>query len=443
MKTEKLELFNEILIIQMVHWTLYPLALTVIGIAGNYIGEGGPAGVLWGICGLLAVLYLFLRERVKRFIMFLLLHIGLAALFLLLPAQTIVERILCAACGVGYLIQSMMKRLRQEDERASGFSPVVAVVVCVVAILFQHYQGRMDWDFYYALTLVSVFAMYLISGYIQQYLNFLTVNKSSAGYMPAAEMFRSGMASVVLYAVFGAIVLLLLTGFEWVESLWTRIKNGLLALIRFLFSLFPHEQPVDDEVVILPAQSAAENDLSGLLEPTEPFWLWQILEVVAVIAFASFAAYVVVKAVIKAARYIHERFLEGYGSRSRIGTEEEQRDVREKCSLAKPASQDAGKRSLFGFMTPDQRIRRLYKKKILASSYELTKAEESREGKEGMANEKGAKENLPALSLLTARECGEKLMLPELALIYEQTRYSDKEATPEMLRAMRAAITAR
>lgn len=427
MKTEKLELFNEILIIQMIHWTLYPLALTVIGIAGNYKGEGRPAGVLWGICGLLAVIYLFLRERVRRFILFLLLHLGLAALFLLLPTRTVVERAICVACGVGYLIQSIMKRFRQEEERASGFSPVVAVGVCVVAILFQHYQGRADWDFYYALTLVSVFAMFLISSYIQQYLNFLTVNKSSAGYMPATEMFRSGMGLVVLYAAFGAIVLLLFTSLDWLESIWNGIKDGLLKLIRFLFSLFPKEQPME-EIIVPTIQPATGGDFSGLPEPSEPFWLWQILEVVAIIAFACAAVCVVALAAVRAVRFIRNRFLEGYVRRSRIMTEEEQMDVREKCGLAKAASRDAAKRSLFGFLTPTQRIRRLYKKKILASAYQLAES---------------GKEKTPALSLLTARECGEKLMLPEMALIYEQVRYSDKEATPEMLRAMRAAMTAR
>ena len=427
MKTEKLELFNEILIIQMVHWTLYPLALTVIGIAGNYKGEGKPAGVLWGICGLLAVAYLFLREQVKRFILFLFLHMGLAALLLLLPVRTGVERILCAACGVGYLIQSMMKRFRQEGDKASGFSPVVAVGVCVVAILFQHYQGRADWDFYYALTLVSVLAMYLISSYIQQYLNFLKVNKSSVGYMPASEMFRSGMGLVFLYAAFGSIVLLLFTSFNWLESLWNGIKNGLLKLIRFLLSLFPQEQPIE-EIIIPTIQPADGGDYAGLPESSEPFWLWQILEVVAIIAFICVAIYVIIMAAVKAFRFIQKRFGEGYGRRSRILTDEVQTDVREKCGLAKVASQDAAKRSLFGFLTPAQRIRKLYRKKILASAYQLTE---------------GEKENPPALSLLTARECGEKLMLPEMALIYEKTRYSDKEATPEMLRAMKAAMTAK
>lgn len=428
MKTEKLELFNEILIIQMIHWTLYPVALSVIGVAGTYIGEGRPAGILWGFCGLLAVVYLFFRERVKNLALFILLHIGLAAVFFFLPVQTIVERILCAACGVGYLIESMVQRFRQEGEGASGFSPLVSVGVCVAAILFQHYQGRADWDFYYALTLVSVFAMYLISRYIRQYLGFLVVNKSSVGYMPAAEMFRSGMGLVVPYTLFGAIVLLLLTSFDWLESLWNGIKNGLIALIRFLVSLFPREQSVEEEVIVATSQPAAENDFSGLLEPSETFWLWQVLEYVAVAALACAAVYVAIRAIVKAVRYIRERFGEGYGRRSRIGTGEEQTDVREKCGSEKTVSQDTARRSLFDFLTPAQRIRRLYKKKILSSAYELTE---------------GGKENSIALSLLTARECGEKLMLPDMAKIYEQTRYSDQEVTQETLRAMKAAMPTR
>lgn len=427
-KTEKLELINEILVMQMVHWTFYPVALSIIGVTGTYIGEGRPAGILWGFCGLLAVSYLFFREKVKHLVLFILLHIGLAVVYFFLPTETIVERVLCAACGVGYLIQSLIKRFRQDEEGTSGFSPVVAVGICGAAILFQHYQGRADWDFYYALTLVSVFAMYLISSYIRQYLNFLVVNKSSAGYMPAAEMFRSGIGLVVLYTAFGAIVLLLLTSFEWLESLWSGIKNGLIALIRFLVSLFPRKQSVEEEVIVATSQPAADNDFSGLLEPAETFWLWQVLEYVAIVALACAAVYLVFKATVRAVRYIRKRFGEGYGRRSRIGTGEEQTDVREKCGLAKAVSQDTARRSLFGFLTPAQRIRRLYKKKILSSAYELTE---------------GGKENAAALSLLTAKECGEKLMLPEMAKIYEQTRYSDREATPETLRAMKAAMPAR
>ena len=424
MKIKKIERINDILIIQMNHWALYPVALTIMGLAGSYTGEGSPVGILWGICGLMVIFYYFLRERVERLFLFMVLHLALVLLFFVLPVRTGAGRFLCAACGIGYFIQSMAKRFRERVPGTSAFSPVAAIGISVVCIFLQHYQGRFDWDFYYVLALVSVLALYLVTCYIRKYLEFLAVNASSTGYLPAADIFRSGMGLVGGYTVLGTVILLFCTNFDWLRGVWNSLKSVVVSILRFVFSLLLRDAIVEDEELIQETPSAGAMQMPLLPEASEPFLLWQILEVVFVTAVSCVVLYFAVKLFIRLIKFVRQRFAEGFGQRKDREIGEEDVDVREKCDLAKPAVREGQKRTLFGFLTLEQRIRKLYKKKILASAFELTD---------------GGKDDVGSLMLLTARECGERLGAIDMSDIYEQVRYSDKEATQETLRRMKEA----
>ena len=95
-------------------------------------------------------------------------------------------------------------------------------------------------------------------------------------------------------------------------------------------------------------------------------------------------------------------------------------DVREKCGIVK---KDTAKRGtgFFRQFTPVERIRRMYKKQVLSGSPEGAK-----------------KEKIP---FMTARECVEKLSLPDMAGIYEKARYSDSEVTAEDVKKMKSALS--
>lgn len=431
MNTKKLEYVNEILIVQMNHWVLYPVALTVIGLAAGFIGQGRPFVLMWGVCGLFPLLYLLIREKIKHFFPFLLLHLGVALLFLALPVQTVVERLLCAVCGVGYLIDSMAKHFREGSSATSPAPPAVTVAVCVLTLLFQHYQGQATWDFYYVLTLVSVFCLHSVTSYISHYLEFLQVNESSTGYLPAADMFHSGMGLVGIYTVVVAGVLLVATNFGLAESIWSVLRKGLIAFLRFLFSLLAREPVPEEEIVFEELQPSTADTPMGLPEGGEPFWLWQILEVAAIAAAFGGLLYALAKGIIRLIRFVRARFALNLGRRGHQVEGEEELDVREKVGLEKSGEGERQKSFLFDFLTPAKRVRKLYKKKVLASAGDLA-------GEKG----KGAV-SAESLQLLTARECGEKLKAVEMADIYEQVRYSDYEATQETLRRMREACRSR
>ncbi len=95
-------------------------------------------------------------------------------------------------------------------------------------------------------------------------------------------------------------------------------------------------------------------------------------------------------------------------------------DVREKCKIDKQKNESGGA-GLFQRFTPVERVRRLYKKSVLSG----TVGAEDRE----------------SLRYMTAKECGEKLSLPDMAEIYGQARYSGKEIVPEDVKRMKLACS--
>ena len=431
MKTERLERISDILILQMNHWALYPLALTVIGAASAYTEAGGPMGLLWALCGLLALGFYLLRERVGRLWLFLLLHLALTAVFFVLPADTLVHRVICMACGAGYLVDSLVKRFRSEGPSESPISPVPAIAISAAAALLQKKAGKPDWDFYYTASLVSVLILYLFIAYIRRYLGFVAVNEKNSGCFPAADMFRSGIGLVALYAGVGAVILLLGSGRGWLGVILDLFKKGGAALLRFLISLIPSGEPSDSGEILSTAPPADPGlPLPVDADATSPFF--EMLEYVAVALFLAGMAYALIRGILGAVRFLRQRFAERIGGL--WGTEAgpgEDTDLREKCGPSDSGLHKKGRergRALFGLVSYEERVRRLYRKRILSAAEKLAGSDEGREER---------------LRLLTAGECGQKLGLTEMAEIYERTRYSGRETDREDVRQMKEACRQR
>lgn len=94
-------------------------------------------------------------------------------------------------------------------------------------------------------------------------------------------------------------------------------------------------------------------------------------------------------------------------------------DLREKCGIEKDTQQKA--KGLFSALSPRERVRRLYKKKLAAAAARM---------------EPGDRDSL---ELRTAREWERKLSLDGMADLYEQARYSDREITGTDVKKMKDA----
>ena len=373
-----------------------------------------PDFLPWIFCGLIPIACFLVRNFVQKFGIFLLCHgMVLAAVLLCTAPLDLAGTILCVVCAAAYILHSFTLRLRENTAVFSdSIHPVTALVVSAGANYLVHKQENMpDWDRYYLFLLIGVFACYLVIYYLKHYLNFLMVNKSSAGYLPAKEILHSGMGFVLPYTLFGVVILALSLNVEWLEPILDVIKAILRPILVFLIGLLPNGS--ETTAGLPPMGKAPSSSGGGELPMGESFWLWEVLEYAAFLLFFCGCAYVLVKAVRWFLTYV--KGISGHKIEIETG-QEDVFDVRERCAIEKKKSGNKGTGLLQRFF-PAERIRRFYKKQILTGEIRT----ESRE----------------SLNYMTARECSLILSLPEMADIYEKTRYSDREITAEDVRRMK------
>lgn len=423
-KTERIEMVIEILTSVMNHWVFFPLVMTALGVSMRLVGkpvEGNPDFLLWTVCGLIPIAFFLVRYYAERFWLFVLCHGAVLAAALAAAALlSISQAVTCVACTAAYIVYSFMLRLKENTSVYSGsIHPLTALGLSVAAnFLFHREDGMPDWDKYYLFILIGIFACYLIIHYLKHYLSFLRVNKSSAGYLPAREILHSGIGFVLPYTLFGVLVLLLSLNIAWLEPVLRVLKAGITFLLRIIFMLLPRGEE-EGELIVLENTGANDTSVLEKLPVSETFWLWEVLEYAAVILFFCGCAYVLFKAVKWLIRYVKEQFDHTKTNNENIITgQEDVFDVREKCKIEKGDS-DNGRTGLFQRFTPVERVRRLYKKRILSGRIE-------REDRNG-------------LNYMTAKECGDILSLPDMARLYEQARYSDSEITAEDVKRMKLA----
>ena len=414
MKIKHIEYANEVLIEQMNHWMLFPLVLTAMGIGRKLTGMNEPDLLLWELCSLFPLMMFLIRQKVNRFYVFALLHVGIVGFVLLLNYIFPSFRGgICVAAAFVYAVLSLLMQMKGKLYSEPIQLPV-GVVISAGAILLQHYQGTDSWDAYYTITLIGTIALFFIVFYLQRYLDFLTVNQSSAGYLPASEMFRSGLGLTLGYTMLGIVVLFISTHITWLSDFLRYIKEFIIWLLRLLFSNLPQDAPEEEQEIINQVMDAPMDDA---LPRGEPFWLWEVLW--QIVGFVILVAIIVVlaKLLIKFFRWLQAYFVM-YRTKEDV-QEENAFDIRERCDLEK--NTDKKKQKFLEVFSYRERIRKLYKKKLLSASILMTEREKNR------------------LEYDTAREWEGKLKTEGMAALYEQARYSEHEMTGTDVKRMREA----
>lgn len=316
---------------------------------------------------------------------------------------------------VGYLFRSCWLRIRTADQKEKGMYPAFAVGIIAVSFMIAGHSGLSKkngtWDIYYIMAAVATLGLFFIKFYLEHYLYFLVVNDSSAGYLPAREIFRSGVKMALLYTAAGVAVLFLTSGMEWLAGLMGKLGNWLLLLLKRLLRGI-NDEPAEEE--ILP-QTGLEAAPPPVLEAAEPSRILVILQQIFLLAVVFLILTAVVLGILFLIHYLLVRF------RNKAQTDElvleEVSDVREKFQEEKP---DRRKKSSFDFLKPRERIRRIFKKRVLNGKNEIMKKRKGR-----------------FLQYLTARECTDSLEQELLGNLYEKARYSEEECTIQDVRALR------
>ena len=417
MNIGKIRFVNEILTEQMNHWMLFPLALAVAGASRYLAGEGDTMLLAWGLCSLFPLFFFLIRRTVSRLIPFVLLHLAAAALSLLIPVSFPAGKAVCVLCTLGYLLYSHTLRLKHDEVFSYGLHLPAGVGIAAFSAFFVRYLEIKDWDNYYIIALTVAIALYFISYYVEHYLDFLSVNESSAGFLPAAEMFHSGMGLVLLYTLLGTGILLLSSQFAWLSGILQPVRALLFRFLRFLLSGKGEEPTEEIEIPILEEQGDSMEEMT-LPEATGPFWLWRVLEYLAMVILAVVICALAVLSLVKLFQLIRQ-YLNFRLQKEHAVDEEEACDFREKCELEH--NTERKRQSLFSALSPHERIRKLYKKKLLASAPLLSEEDRNRMG------------------IYTAKEWERKLETRGMSALYERARYSGQEMTGTDVKRMKEA----
>lgn len=463
MKRNKIAYFQELLVTQVNSLILYPLTMTLVTLFGGLFAPVRPSLTVWLLCGMLPLLFYWARLRLNRILPFLAVHLavpgGLFALMLVhdkLPGgliQSWNNPINCAASLLtvtGFAVYSLKLRLYEQVLASSMLPMPLAVGLAAVALYLQHYMKFQEWDSYYKLALILVLGLYFLQYYVKEYLNFLVVNASSTGVLPEKEIFHSGLLFALAYTLLGMLILVGTSQFAWLKAILKVIRQALYTLLRFLSDLFPRGESSTPELIVTEYSGGGGYELP---EPGEPALIWQILEAVAFIAVLLGVLFLLFKALVKLWAYVKNVMRRGIKTRTEDFSGVQ--DVREKCEAPKRQKRAAQERHFFGFLTPGERIRRIYKKK--AASYKPLPIGDEVAGKEPGKQASRSSYRPERVGFYTARELEQEMEhntargmeqmadhdtvqknpAASFAVIYEKARYSEETCTIQDVKRMK------
>lgn len=427
MNLKKLQYVNEFLIEQMNHWLFFPLALRFSGVQALPMDFRILQFLfLWMLLGLFPLVFFVLRTKLKSLFYLLLLQIAaavpivLAGTFFFLSDLYLssLAQIICTITAIVYILHSMFLfvKFREPLTRQMPFPAGVAVVVVAM-------QGtdRAEWVNCYIFPMILCIGLYFVTMYIQRYIEFLKVNSSSAGTLPAEEMLHSGLGLAAGYTVFGTVVLLILSSGSWLGRFTAFLKDTFAKFTRWLKAWVKEwlreRLAMSSDADIRDKDSAPDKELPRFLqkmELNETSWLWRVLEYVFWIILLLVLLTALVVLIRGLIRYLQKIVLLRIHL-PMIG-DEEAFDIREKCD---EGGRERKRPKRFGPLSYGDRIRRLYKKKLLSCTGQMTPQDSGR------------------LGIYTAREWEDKLSTQGMADIYERARYTGQEMTAEDLSKMR------
>jgi hypothetical protein len=251
----------------------------------------------WLAAGLIPLIFCFFREKINRFFLLAAAHVlvVIAVKFLFSASGYTNVYVLAAA---GYVVYSFVIRLKGADFQDISMPLAVAVGICAVSLFFLKYiwQG-VSFETPVIITFISVFGLSMLNIYIERYINFLAVNKSSSGHIPAKEIFRSGLFMAALCVLLMMAVLLITSGIGWLKAILDIIKSAAAIVLKFLLSLLKSD--TGNAYLENSLQPITNSDFTEAAENTEPALIWEILTAAAFAAVAAALVYLLIKGLIR------------------------------------------------------------------------------------------------------------------------------------------------
>ncbi len=408
MKKEHVMLGSNLLLSLTNHWVIIAVAIILTGAFGSDTPRLGLWLALWTI----PVYYYATRVKVHNFYLFFLSQV--LPLVVAFGAKVSGEiKFIWVVMTVFYMVSSIKIRLVEYSPELQ-IHPAVSVGIIGAGFWLEGHLFNYGWISYYTTLIFVYLIFYFFYYFVSQYLSFISVNRNTASNIPEKEIFTAGIKQTVV-CVFGGVILMLLSiNVEWLTYIINLLKRGLGALLRIMVYFFNLEKSNPGTVT---SEKGSGGGGAPFFEITDPHPFWVFLEKVAMVAVFVGIVVFIIMGIIRGYQFLRRNFREVNKSKMKEITGNQ--DIRESCEVEKRAGEERG---WFSFLNNTEKIRKMYRKRILKNKFVI-------------AGEDGNEE----LRFLTAKECCDKISADSLKVIYEKARYSNEMVTSEEIRAVKSA----
>jgi len=421
---KRVTLLREILVTQMNNLALFPLAAAVFCTGWKY-----PSRIeyLWPALGIVPIVFYVLRVKIKNFFILFAAHLAVV-LAVRCIFSTVGGASFYVSASLVYAFYSIIIRMRSIDFQDSRLHIAISAGIAAFSLFFlRHVWTGGNLEMQIIITFIVSFGLSLLVTYLENYINFLIVNRSTTGHIPAKEIFFSGSFMAIICVLLMVLLLLFTSGIGWLRVILKNIMRIVSAILRGIFLLIgPGESEiyVDDTHI----EGGAMPDIQ---EAGEPALFWRILTVFAMIALSVAMVCLLIYIVKKLYRFIRER-MEYKGLEADSEDLVSIKDIREKCGISeiKSVKNNLSFTNFLNRFSPGEKIRKLYKKHVLKCSDITIQTDDN----------KLKSLDLHKPELMTAGEWGKILDKPDMTTIYDKARYSGEECTADDYKLMRQAI---
>ena len=402
MSRKTIAVANIILTIQLNHLIFIAAAVSLLGL----LGMQNSHLLLWIAAGIVPLIMYVWRIKAQKIPVFFAGMLGIFVAGLFLPME-IIAKLIFAVMLLMYSILSVRKKLTEMPEKEDLISPFIFVALIGAMAIKNHIHTGVCTGIAWVY-LVG----YFLYHFVTVYLDFVMIQENSASNMPEKELFAQGIKQV---GIFSGIVIFFaaLTSTNWITKTLSLVGGWVKAFFRYVFAGIGGA--IEEESA--PSQPIVDAGQDNLFDPVEYSELWLLIrkifdflyEVLVVVIFVA-VIYFGIRSLI---RFVKLNFT-NVGKKAEAKTILSNQDIRESCYAESTKKE---KKTFLGFLSSEQRIRSLYKKRVLQEKAKIVG--------EGSPSR---------LTYLTAKECCDKLEAEELKNVYEKVRYSDDKVTSEDVR---------
>lgn len=406
MKRKWIETGQDLLTILLNHLVIIAFGVAVMGM----MEQDNNKLWLWTLLLVIPLLFYWAKRKNYNLLLFYALHAIVPIVVILLPVH-IITKFLMLLFSIVYVVWSIKVGIIVQGRGDGVIGPVAMTPILGIMLLIEVFSSQKGWEGIYIAIAILYAAGYCIHLFVSRYLDFMTVNESSAANIPETEIFKQGFCFSSMYVTGVVAFLVLLANVQWFHGIDSWIVSRIGSVFRKFFkTAFISERAEKQKLQMAMSAEQEAPDVEMLLEKGEATISRLNLEEPIIIGGILILAALAVFGIVKGIRYLWKGFRktpESEGIKDGI-------DIRETCTIEKTKKEES---NWFAFLNNREKIRKLYRKRVLKNKVAII-------GDMAIKN----------LEYMTAKECCDIFSAAQLKKGYEKARYSAEEITSDDVR---------